>query len=159
MRRSSKKEQQQWPKWSSLPWSHNRPPQPSWQLHCHGSWQVPCLQAGYFLHSSQNVPCQPSLHLQNDKACSLINTHSCCCGLKLALKTGQFYFYSTCTLLVWMEGEQLCRPRHGLAAYFITRSVFKVTLIASPQLDTVIKFSYKPIMAMTENLSVLLVGP
>lgn len=49
-----------------VPWSHSKPPQPSWQLHCHGNWQVPCLQAGYFLHSSQNVPCQPSLHLKTN---------------------------------------------------------------------------------------------
>lgn len=68
VRTAFKKEQQQWSKSCGVPWSHNRPPQPSWQWHCHGSWQVPCLQAGYFLHSSQKVPCQPSLHLWEDKA-------------------------------------------------------------------------------------------
>lgn len=46
------------------PWSQRSPPQPSSQVHCHGSRQVPCLQAGCLLHSSQKVPCQPSRQLQ-----------------------------------------------------------------------------------------------
>lgn len=61
-----------------VPWSQKRPPQPSWQLHCHGSSQVPCLQAGYFLHSSQKVPCQPSLHLQQEGKRWLNLSHGYC---------------------------------------------------------------------------------
>lgn len=45
------------------PWSQKMPPQPSLQVHCHGSLQVPCLQVGWGVHTSQKSPCQPFLHL------------------------------------------------------------------------------------------------
>lgn len=48
---------------SYTPWSQKMPPQPSLQVHCHGSLQVPCLQVGWGLHTSQKSPCQPSRHL------------------------------------------------------------------------------------------------
>jgi len=52
---------------SYTPWSQKMPPQPSLQVHCHGSIQVPCLQDGWSLHTSQKSPCQPSLHLYTHK--------------------------------------------------------------------------------------------
>lgn len=49
------------------PWSQKIPPQPSLQVHCHDSVQVPCLQEGWSLHTSQKSPCQPFLHLSTHK--------------------------------------------------------------------------------------------
>lgn len=59
-----------------LPWLQKRPPQPSWQLHCQGCWQVPWRQPGYRMHWSQYRPCQPTLHLRREEGqCALLGSH------------------------------------------------------------------------------------
>lgn len=42
-------------------------PQPSWQLHCQGCWQVPWNSLGTGCHWSQYPACQPTLHLRREE--------------------------------------------------------------------------------------------